>query len=199
MMLTEPLKAKNKTLRNRIVMPPMAMRVSVNGSPTGELISYYEQRAGSLGLLIVEHAYVSLEGMAHPKQLSMADDSLIPAYKKLTEAVHAKGALILAQISHAGGAAGGSGLPALAPSPVAPWPNRGTPREMSQRDIDGAIDSFRKAALRAEEAGFDGVEIHSAHGYLLNQFYSPLTNKRNDAYAGSTLEGPFCIAKSFAP
>ncbi|MBQ5341248.1 MAG: NADH:flavin oxidoreductase, partial [Oscillospiraceae bacterium] len=106
----------------------------------------------------------------------------------LTDAVHSEGAAVFAQLSHAGAKAKDSGLEAIAPSEETIWPQY-SPREMDGNDIQRVIKGFADAAVRAKGSGFDGVEIHGAHGYLLNQFYSPLTNHRADDYSGSTLEG----------
>lgn len=189
MLISQPLRLKNKTLRNRIAMPPMATGKAVNGSPSETQISYYKARARDTALIIVEHEFVSAEGMASKGQLSMAEDSVIDGYKELTQAVHDNGSLILAQISHAGGAARDTGLQSLAPSPIAMRNGVPAPKEMIHEDIERVIQCFADAAVRAKKAGFDGVELHGAHGYLLNQFYSPLTNRRTDEYTGSTIEG----------
>ena len=188
-MLKDPIKINQLTLRNRIVMPPMATRKAVNDLPTEELVGYYAARAEATGLIIVEHGYISAEGMAHANQLSMAEDAVIPAYQNLTAAVHEKGAAIFAQISHAGARASGSGLPAVSPSGIPVREGDLPHAAMTQSAIAQVRGCFVKAALRAKEAGFDGVEIHGAHGYLLSQFYSPLTNRRTDAYTGATLAG----------
>lgn len=188
-MLQEPILIRQVTLRNRIVMPPMATGKAVRGAPPEELVSYYAARADATGLIITEHAYVSPEGMAHGNQLSMAEDSVIPAYGWLTDAVHAKGAAIFAQISHAGALARDTGTTPISPSGISVWERVTDTLPMSEADIARVKGCFVSAALRAKAAGFDGVEIHSAHGYLLNQFYSPLTNHRTDAYSGGTLEG----------
>lgn len=187
MILSESLKINNKILRNRIVMPPMATRKAENGGPSHEQIEYYKKRAVGTGLIIVEHAYVSPEGMASIGQLSMADDSIISAYQKLTDAVHQEGALILAQISHAGAYAKTMGEK-IAPSAYAFKDGMDLPKEMTKDDIKRIVKCFADASIRAKKAGFDGVEIHSAHGYLLTQFYSPLTNKRADEYGFQNLE-----------
>ena len=103
--------------------------------------------------------------------------------------MHERGAAVFAQISHAGAKAKDSGLPAISPSGVSIRDKMPAAKEMTVEDIEHVKECFVSAALRAKAAGFDGVEIHSAHGYLLNQFYSPLTNHRTDTYNGQTLEG----------
>ena len=173
MMITEPLKIRNITLQNRIVMPPMDRSSSRDGSVSDDLIDHYRERAESTGLIIIEHEYVSPEGRAHPKQLSMAGDEVIEGYRKLADAIHLEGSNAIAQISHAG-------FEAKVENPL-------NVNAMTLDDIAHVRESFIKAALRTEKAGFDGVEIHCAHGYLLNQFYSPYTNKRTDDYGGSLL------------
>lgn len=189
MYINQPLEINHKILRNRIVMPPMATGKAVQGMPSEAQINYYKERAKATAMIVVEHEFVSPEGMASKGQLSMADDSVIEGYRKLTEAVHQEGALILAQISHAGGVARDIEDIPVAPSPIVIRPNMPEPREMTVEDINRVIRDFTAAAVRAQKVGFDGVEIHAAHGYLLNQFYSPLTNHRRDEYTGSTMEG----------
>lgn len=188
-MRKDTIRVNQLTLRNRIVMPPMATGKAQDGAPTQELVSYYAARARGTGLIIVEHAYVSPEGKAHRGQLSVAEDSVIPAYRALTEAVRREGAAIFAQINHAGAQAQDTGLPALSPSGISLKQGEPARREMTLEEIERVKESFAAAALRVKAAGFDGVEVHSAHGYLLNQFYSPLTNRRRDAYDGNSLEG----------
>ena len=188
-MLKEPIVINRLRLRNRIVMPPMATGRADRGMPDAPLADYYAARAGATGLIILEHEYVSPEGMARGTQLSMADDAVIPAYAALAEAVHRRGAAIFAQLSHAGSQARDSGLPAISPSGIPAREGGNSSEPMTVEDIDRVRRAFAAAAVRAREAGFDGVEIHSAHGYLLNQFYSPLTNLRRDDYTGSTLAG----------
>ena len=171
MILNTPLKIKNITLSNRIVLPPMARELSEYGKVTEELIDYYSKRADGTGLIIVEHAYVSPEGIASKRQLSIADDSVIEGYKKLTEAIHSMGSFAIAQINHAG-------FESISENKV-------NLNRMALEDINRLKNAFIQAAVRTKEAGFDGVEIHSAHGYFLNQFYSPYTNKRTDEYGGN--------------
>lgn len=171
MLINSPLKIKNISLSNRIVMPPMARELSEEGKVSAALIDYYYKRAEGTGLIIVEHEYVSHEGMASPKQLSMADDSVIDSYKKLTNAIHSQDSFAIAQINHAG-------LESISSNKI-------NLNQITLDDINYVKESFVKSAIRSKKAGFDGVEIHAAHGYLLSQFYSPYTNKRIDKYGGS--------------
>ena len=187
MLYRETLKLKDLTLRNRIVMPPMATNKAVDGAPGEALIEYYRERAKGTALIVVEHAYVLPEGMAHAGQLSMADDGAIGAYRALTGAIHGEGCLAIAQLNHAGAAARDTGLPALAPSETLRRDGT-TAAAMGPEDLARVRDGFVRAALRAKAAGYDGVEIHGAHGYLLSQFYSPLTNRRGDAYGPQSIE-----------
>lgn len=192
-----PVRIGTMELKNRFVMPPMASaKCSEDGMVTQQLCDYYDQktRSGCLGLVITEHSYVCMDGKAHKGQLSIAGDSTIAGFAKLVQTIHANGTKVMAQISHAGSAAAEAvtGCTVLGPSVVLlpnPKPDAALPQEMTQAEIDRVIEAFAAAAVRAKDAGFDGVEIHSAHRYLLNQFYSPLTNHRTDRYCGSTLEG----------
>ncbi|MGE5508997.1 MAG: NADH:flavin oxidoreductase [Chitinophagales bacterium] len=175
-------------LRNRIVMPPMANNHATElGEVTDFLVEHYRRRAGSVGLIIVEHSYVARGGHINRNQLGIYDDRLIPGLTRLVRAIHESGGVTCIQITHGGSAAASSvtGETPVAPSPV-PHPAGGeTPRELSQAELEEFIRAFGQAARRAKEAGFDAVEVHGAHGYLLNQFYSPLTNRRTDAFGGS--------------
>lgn len=199
MKLKEPLEINGLELRNRLVMPPMATERSSGGRVTDSLVAYYSEmtRGGYLGLVEQEHSYISPEGRASPNQVSIADDGCIEQLRRIVDAVHANGIPIFAQLNHAGSATDPSiatgGM--LCVSPVPPSRNpfqrsvQAPPKVMEQEDIDRIVGCFADAAERAKKAGYDGVEIHSAHGYLLDQFYSPLSNHRTDAYTGSTLEG----------
>lgn len=197
-LLIEPIKVGALTLRNRLVMPPMATEKSEGQGKVGDaLCSYYDEKTkgGFIGLVVLEHSYISKHGQASKGQLSFACDGDVEGLKRLVEVIHRNGLRVIAQINHAGGksiSALGGGTSAPAPSAMDYTTTRGESvraHEMSQREIDAVIADFASAARRAKEAGFDGVEIHSAHGYLLSQFYSPITNKRTDAYAGSSIEG----------
>lgn len=198
-LLHETLNVGSLVLKNRLVLPPMATEKSAKGQVTDGLVAYYGDMARSgPGLIIQEHSFVSPEGRASANQVSLAADADIPGLQRLTAAVHAQGVPILAQISHAGSAAHRAitGQEVISASAVSN-PSRAAsvqgqpefPREMTQGDIQRIVQAFVDAAVRAQQAGYDGVEIHSAHGYLLDQFYSPVTNKRTDDYMGQTLAG----------
>lgn len=191
--LQESITIGKLAVSNRLVMPPMASgKTTKEGQVTDETCDYYGKRAddGHIGLIIVEHAFVSLEGKAHKGQMSIAEDGDIQGLQKLTSIIHKGGTKAFAQISHAGSAASSAltGFEAVSASAVQSSSGN-ISREMKQEDIEKVILDFTAAAVRAKKAGFDGVEIHSAHGYLLNQFYSPLTNHRTDIYGGQHLEG----------
>lgn len=197
--LHKPLKLGSLTLKNRLVLPPMATEKAAAGKITPALIAYYREMAQSgPALIIQEHCYVAPDGKASPHQIGMDKTADMAALQELTAAVHASGVPFLAQLSHAGSAAhtAVTGCPVVSASAVLN-PARsasvgGTPEmptPLDQQGIDRIRQAFVDAALRAKEAGYDGVEIHSAHGYLLDQFYSPLTNHRTDAYTGATLKG----------
>ena len=188
--LLQPLKVRSMTLANRLVMPPMATaKAELDGTVSQALLDYYEEksRGGYISLIIIEHSYISPEGKASENQLSVSDDAMIPGLRKLAEVIHRNGSRAAMQINHAGSAAlkEVTGTTPVGPSATAN-PRRGdTPRELSRKEIDGIVNAFKDAARRVKDAGFDAVEIHSAHGYLLNQFLSPLTNKRTDEYGGN--------------
>ncbi len=189
--LNTPIQIKNLTLKNRLVMPPMATSKAKDGLVTQDHIDYYKEKSagGYLGLIIVEHSYISKEGMASLQQLSISKPEDIEGYKKLVNTIHENNTPVFAQINHAGSRS--CHEERLSSSEIRHPRNKegeALPKEMTKEDIQKVIDDFVKAAMLAKDAGFDGVEIHSAHGYLLNQFYSPLTNKRTDEYGGS-LEG----------
>jgi NADPH2 dehydrogenase len=163
-------------------MPPMNTEFATQaGAVTEKLVEHYVKRSKALGLLIVEHSYVSLQGKLSERQLGIHNDSLISGLKRLVQSVHATGTPIVAQINHAGARTTEeiTGMP-----PVAPSPAEGV-RGLQVGEIEGLSCAFAVAAERAMKAGFDGVEVHGAHGFLLNQFFSPLTNRRSGKYGGS--------------
>jgi len=187
--LSEPLHIKGYSLRNRIVFPPMQSgRADFDGSITPRLINFYVRRSAHIGLPIVEHAYIDLLGKIGPKQLGIYDDTLIAGYEKLATALHNVGVPAIVQISHAGGVANKK---VIHNQPAGPS-SAGKIRMLEVCELYNIVDQFASAAERAIRAGFDGVELHGAHGYLLNQFFSPLLNKRDDKYGGS-LEKRMCF------
>lgn len=182
--LLDPLEIKGLTLRNRIVMPPMQTgRATIKGAVTDRLIGFYTRRSGTIGLLIVEHCYVSERGKLSHKQLGIYDDELIEGLERLASRIHALATPVVVQISHAGGVAIRE---VIGSEPAGPSATK-LSRELSRSEIEDAAEEFALAAERVIKAGFDGVELHGAHGFLLNQFISPLLNKRQDEY-GHSLE-----------
>jgi NADPH2 dehydrogenase len=156
-------------------------RASFGGEVTNRLINFYVRRSSVLGLPIVEHSYVSPNGKIGPKQLAINVDSSISGFEKLASALHAVGAPAIVQISHAGGV---TNKRVIGVEPAGPSP-REKSRMLEASEIYTIVDDFGLAAERAVKAGFDGVELHGAHGYLLNQFFSPLFNRREDEFGGS--------------
>jgi N-ethylmaleimide reductase len=189
---------KGLKLKNRIVMAPMTRSRSDNpqAAATELTAEYYEQRAGA-GLIITEGTYVSAEAAGYINVPGIYTDAQVAGWRLVTEAVHKKGGKIFAQIWHVGRLSHpdllNGNLP-LAPSPLNPniqaytldgFKDTVTPREMSLADIQRTIDDFRKAGENAMKAGFDGVEIHSANGYLFHQFFNLYSNHRTDEYGGN--------------
>lgn len=191
--LLSPIKAGSLTLSNRLVMPPMATsKAEADGKVSQGILDYYAEKSqgGYLSLVIIEHSFIALEGKASPQQLSIAEDSVVPNLQKLAQVIQGNGPKCIMQLNHAGSAASEewTSMTPVGPSAV-PNPRRGgIPHELTHDGIKGVINAFKAAARRAKDAGFDGVEIHSAHGYLLNQFFSPLTNQRTDEYGGDVFQ-----------
>ncbi|WP_297217423.1 NAD(P)-binding protein [Thermoplasma sp.] len=173
-------------IRNRIVMSPMISNMaSPDGNTNEGHISYLEERAkGGAGLIITEYTYVDRRsGIGSRNQMGMYDERQIPKFSRLTERIHAHGSKIFVQLVHAGAKAIGSiNEYKLAPSKTQFDP---AAREMDLSDIEGVISAYEKAAVIAERSGFDGIEIHGAHGYLVDEFLSPWWNRRKDRYGGS--------------
>jgi len=175
-------------LANRIVLPPMATeQADAEGHPSPATAGYYGSLAATgVALVVVEHSYVAPEGRASPRQMSLASDAHISGHTAIAAAIHSAGALCAAQINHAGSNRRAE-IPGrcLGPSAVENPVSHLVPEEMSNSDIVAAIRAFGAAAARVQGAGYDFVEVHCAHGYLLGQFLSPLTNHRTDAYGGT--------------
>lgn len=188
--LNKQLDTGKLLLKNRLIMPPMATAKSgAGGEISREVLDYYNEKSkgGYISLIIIEHSFVSQQGKASNNQMSAAKESVVEGLKKLAEIIHKNGCKTIMQINHAGSAANPevTGMEIVGPSAVPnPFGTGMTPRELEKNEIGSIVEEFKEAALRVKNAGFDGVEIHSAHGYLLNQFLSPITNKRQDEYGG---------------
>jgi N-ethylmaleimide reductase len=186
------------TLNNRMVMAPMTRSRSDNpGNVATELTAkYYEQRA-SAGLIITEGTYISKEAVGFINVPAIYNEEHVAGWKLVTDAVHAKGGKIFAQLWHVGRLSHPAlheGKLPLAPSALNPFDKAFTsegfadtvvPREMSSEDIERTIEDFRLAAENAVKAGFDGVELHAANGYLFHQFFNVYSNRRTDEYGGT--------------
>ena len=189
--LFRPLKIKSTNFPNRVVMAPMT---TISGNPDGSFsdqeIAYLEQRAQSeVGTIITPACYVHPYGQAFANQVGCHTDAMIRSLSDCAEAIKKHGSVALLQIHHGGNAAKEkfTGRPPLAPSAV--LNRRGTselPQAMTEAEIWETIEAFAEASLRAEKAGFDGVQIHGANTYLVQQFFSPFTNKRNDQWGGES-------------
>jgi 2,4-dienoyl-CoA reductase-like NADH-dependent reductase (Old Yellow Enzyme family) len=186
--LFESVEINGMKLANRFVRSATwEGMASQDGEVTPKLVDLMVQLArGGVGLIITSHAYVRRDGQAGSWQLGIYEDCLVKGLRDMTSAVHKEGGLIVAQISHAGFFASPK---LIRDTPLALSPVQGfakSPRKvMTGEDIQGIVDDFGRAGRRAKEAGFDGVQIHAAHGYLISQFLSPAFNKRNDSYGGS--------------
>lgn len=196
--LLSPAKMESLSLQNHMVMAPLTRSRAGKGDvPTPLMAEYYAQRADA-GLIITEASQISPQGKGYPRTPGNFSDEQIAGWKQVTDAVHARGAKIFLQIWHVGRLSHSSiqpdgGLP-VAPSPIAAegtiFTATGlkpleTPREIAIEEIPGIVADFRKATENAQLAGFDGVEIHAANGYLIDQFLRDGSNQRTDAYGGS--------------
>ncbi len=191
MKLFKPFKLKDLLLKNRIVMASMGTNLADReGFVTDEMIAYYGERAkGGAGLIMTELVTVEFpRGNGIERQLSISDDKYIPGLRRLTSEVHQHGSKIFVQLNHAGNRAKpdptGKSVPVSA-SNIESSVMKVEPKPLNLKEIEGLVETFGCAARRAKEAGFDGVDLHLAHGYLLCQFLSRITNKRSDEYGGS--------------
>lgn len=185
--LFTPFKVKDLIIKNRIMMPPMCMYSSDDtGSVKSWHYIHYATRAfGQVGLIIVEATAIEKRGRISDKDLGLWDDALVEGLAHLVEEVKKHGCHIGIQLNHAGRKCSIPYENIIAPSPIPFDETYKVPDEMTLDDIKKIVDAFAQAAKRANMAGFDLIELHGAHGYLINQFLSPLTNKRNDEYGGS--------------
>lgn len=196
-MLLSPFK-KPFNLKNRVVMAPMTRSRAENGLPTEIMKTYYQQRAGA-GLIITEGVAPSPNGQGYARIPGIYNDEQVAEWKKITDAVHSEGSKMVVQLMHSGRISHPLNLPqgaeVVAPSAIVAggtiWTDQEgavphpTPKEMTLEDIEQAIEEFVNASRKSMEAGFDGVELHAANGYLLEQFLNPLANRREDQYGGS--------------
>jgi 2,4-dienoyl-CoA reductase-like NADH-dependent reductase (Old Yellow Enzyme family) len=157
-----------------------------SGDVTEALVAHYKARCISVGLVIVEHSYIDPIGRLSERQLGIYNNRLITGLSELVEAVHNEETAVALQINHAGGRANSRicRTQSVAPSPVPDPESKEIPRELAVDEIESIVKKFGLASSRAVKAGFDAVEIHGAHGFLLNQFCSPITNTRADKYGG---------------
>jgi 2,4-dienoyl-CoA reductase-like NADH-dependent reductase (Old Yellow Enzyme family) len=199
-LLFSPLQIKNVILRNRIVMSPMCQYSAEDGfSNDWHLVHLGARATGGTGLIIMEATAVAPEGRISPGDLGIWKDDHCKGLKRIVDYIHSQGAVAAIQLAHAGRKAsvalpweGGEQIPenlggwqTVAPSPIPFRPGERIPEELDKSGIKKVISDFKTAAKRALDAGFGIVEIHAAHGYLLNEFLSPLTNNRTDEYGGS--------------
>ncbi|MDK2937200.1 MAG: hypothetical protein PWP16_653 [Eubacteriaceae bacterium] len=190
--LLSPINIGTLKLRNRVVMGAMGSGTAHDNATVSECeCAYYAERAkGGTGLIITEVTRVDNEtGVMMPRQTSAATDDCIPGLAKLAKAIHFYDGAIFVQLHHPGRQTDNmaiGGRATISPSGIKSMLTQAECREMTREDIQKLIDNYIDAAERCYKAGIDGVELHSAHGYLLNQFISPLTNKRTDEYGGST-------------
>lgn len=200
--LFTPFNLRGQLLRNRIVMAPLTRNRATheNDAPRGLNVEYYAQRAADAGLIISEATQISPTGKGYAWTPGIYSPEQIAGWKLVTDAVHAKGGTIYLQLWHVGRISHPTlqpgGVAPVAPSAIAPIKQRtfiengtfteiGMPRALSLQEISGIIKDYRTATRNAIAAGFDGVEIHAANGYLIQQFLSDHSNQRNDQYGGS--------------
>jgi 2,4-dienoyl-CoA reductase-like NADH-dependent reductase (Old Yellow Enzyme family) len=187
--LFEPKNIGTLELPNRLIRSATAERMSdLEGKPERPLADLYAELArGGIGLIITGHAYVHEGGRAHLRMTGAHRDDLIPALEMVTKATHEEDGLVVIQLNHGGRQCDAAAIPGLpvAPSPVPSSKGKEPPQELNEEGINEIIAAFGDAAGRAKAAGFDGVQIHSAHGYLISQFSSPAANLRRDQW-GST-------------
>ncbi|MER3489977.1 MAG: NADPH dehydrogenase NamA [Meiothermus sp.] len=197
-LLFEPLELRSVTLKNRVAMSPMC-QYSCEGRDgrvnDWHLLHYPTRAVGGVGMIIVEATAVEERGRISPEDLGIWSDAHVPGLRELAARIKAHGAVAAVQLAHAGRKAGTArpwegGRPLHAWTPVAPsalafqegWP---VPQALDQAGLEQVRQAFQKAARRAKQAGFQVIELHMAHGYLLHSFLSPLSNLRTDQYGGS--------------
>ncbi|KZM56873.1 NADPH dehydrogenase NamA [Aeribacillus pallidus] len=195
-LLFSPFTIKDVTLKNRIVMSPMCMYSAANKKGFLEdfhFTHYISRAVGQVGLIILEATAVTPEGRISELDLGIWEDDHIIKLAELVQQIKSYGAKTGIQLAHAGRKSNVSG-DIFAPSSIPFDQNSRTPKELTKEQIKETVEKFQLGAKRAKDAGFDIIEIHAAHGYLINEFLSPLSNKRNDEYGGS-LENRYLFLK----
>ncbi|MFF8313344.1 NADH:flavin oxidoreductase [Streptomyces lydicus] len=192
--LSRPVTLNGLTVPNRIAMAPMTRMFSPGGVPGEDVQSYYARRAAAgVGLIITEGTYVGHDSAGQSDRVPrFHGEEQLAGWAKVAEAVHAAGGTIVPQLWHIGmvrkqGEPPFADAPAVGPSGIRVDGTEGAGKAMTQRDLDDVIGAFAEAAAAAERIGFDGVELHGAHGYLLDQFLWATTNRRTDAYGGDAV------------
>lgn len=184
-----PIQIGSVEIKNRFVVPPMGNNfANGDGTLSERSLGYYAARAkGGFGLITVEATVVDKTAKGGPKKPCLYEDSVIDSFQKVADAVHAEGGKISVQLQHAGaeGNAKAAGYPIKAPSPIASHVGKDIPKEITREEIYALIEKYGDAAVRAKKAGFDSVEVHMAHGYLVSSFISQRTNKRVDEFGGN--------------
>ena len=182
-----PGKIGSLTLKNRIIRAATSETMATeDGEVTDQLLHLYSDLArGGAGLIITGHIYVSRDGQCSPRQMGAYSDAMLPGLRTLTEAVHRHGGIIFAELSHAGSQSVMPNFIPLAPSASENAIFKIQAKEMSIADIERVIEAFGSAARRVRDAGFDGIHLHGGNGYLISQFASPRTNRRDDDWGGN--------------
>ncbi|WP_163194898.1 NADPH dehydrogenase NamA [Clostridium thermarum] len=185
--LFEQISIKGVTIKNRVVMAPMCMYSADNDGMVQDwhIIHYATRALGGTGLIIQEATAVESCGRISDRDLGIWKDEHIEGLRKIVKSIKDNGSVPGIQLAHAGRKSTVFSEPVIGPSAIAFSEEYKTPTEMSKEDIKRVIEAFKKAAERALTAGYEVIEIHAAHGYLINEFLSPLTNKRRDEYGGS--------------
>ncbi|MFC1495719.1 NADH:flavin oxidoreductase [Thermodesulfobacteriota bacterium] len=189
--LFESLQINSLNIKNRFVRSATVDNLGEDMCVTEAQLNFYRELSrGEAGLIVSSGLFPSLDGWAAPGQLGIHADEMIPSLKKITDTVHANGGRIVAQLMHAGwfGNPELCGFQTVGPSETVNPANNLKVRELSSDEVEEKVDEFVRAGARAAEAGFDGVQIHAAHGWLVSAFLSPVTNHRNDKWGGSELK-----------
>ncbi|WP_139992881.1 NADH:flavin oxidoreductase [Paenibacillus paridis] len=186
--LNDPIFLGSLKLRNRLIMAPLQQyKGTPEALPTGHHIKHYKRRAGHVGLVILESTAISSSGRLWKNDIGIFTEPHVEQLRKITEAIHEHHTPVFIQLSHGGRKSSPEVTHSLvAPSAIAFDEHYGTPESLSLAGIKNIIEEYRLAARRSIEAGFDGIEVHAAHGFLIHQFSSPLSNLRTDCYGGDS-------------